>query len=404
MQENKFSSDNRWLLPEGVDEVLPPQVFVLEDLRRRLLDTYSSWGYELIIPPFIEFLDSLLTGAGHDLDLQTFKVTDQMSGRLMGVRADMTPQAARIDAHQLRREQPARLCYIGTVLQTRPYGLGRSRDPMQVGAELFGHAGIESELEIISLMLETLRITGIQRPYLDIGHVGIFRGLAQEAKLSSEAEAALFDALQRKARAEIDAVLAECQLGEPMRAMLAALPELNGGVEVLDHAGTRLLAAGEQVQAALKDLWGIASALERRQPQLPLHFDLAELRGYRYKTGVVFAAFTPGHGQEIARGGRYDEIGKVFGRARPATGFSADLKTLVELGERPATAVQPGIFAPWADEPALLALVAELRGKGHRVIQALPGQLGDALAMGCDRVLTRRGGGWQIESVGGPGG
>ncbi|RFA30468.1 ATP phosphoribosyltransferase regulatory subunit [Alkalilimnicola ehrlichii] len=399
MKESAFSTDNRWLLPEGVDEVLPPRASALEDLRRQLLDRFSSWGYELIIPPFIEFLDSLLTGVGHDLDLQTFKVTDQMSGRMMGVRADMTPQAARIDAHQLKREGPVRLCYIGTVLRTRPYGLGRSRDPLQVGAELFGHAGVESDLEIISLMLETLAITGVTAPHLDIGHVGIFRGLAREANLSADVEAQLFDALQRKARVEIEDILAESNVAAPQRDMLSALQDLNGGVEILDHAQRALHSAGAEVQAALKTLWSAASALERRHPQVPLHFDLAELRAYQYQTGIVFAAFAPGLGQEIARGGRYDEIGKVFGRARPATGFSADLKTLLAIGDYQASPPPQGILVPWSDEPALLELVRDLRAQGERVVWALPGQQEGARAMGCDRVVKQGPSGWQVEAV-----
>lgn len=392
-----FSKDNRWLLPEGIDELLPPDARALELLRRDLLDLFEGWGYELIMPPFIEFLDSLLTGTGHHLDLQTFKLTDQLSGRLMGVRADMTPQAARIDAHQLRREQPSRLCYLGTVLRTRPEGLAGSRDPLQVGAELFGHDGVESDVEIICLMLETLRVAGVEAPHLDLGHVGIFRGLAQQAQLSADAERRLFDALQRKAVAEIGELLRERDVGEPARSMLLALPDLNGGVEVLDQAGRRLAGAMPAVQAALQDLWGIAAALERRLPQVPLHFDLAELRGYAYHTGAVYAAFAPGYGRELARGGRYDEIGRVFGRARPATGFSADLKALASISQRPPLERGPGVFVEWTDSPAVLAEVARLRQAGERVVWALPGQAGDAAAMGCDRVFKLIAGDrWQI--------
>jgi ATP phosphoribosyltransferase regulatory subunit len=399
MKEHTFAGDTRWLLPEGVDEVLPPRAFALEALRRRLLDVYASWGYELIIPPLIEFLDSLLTGVAHDLDVQTFKVTDQMSGRLMGVRADMTPQAARIDAHQLKREEPVRLCYIGTVLQTRPQGLARSRDPLQVGVELYGHAGVESDLEVLSLMLETLRISEVSQPHLDIGHVGIFRGLAEAAGLRPEAERRLFEALQRKARVEVEGLLADLVPAGPLRGMLAALDGLNGGVEILDQAGRQLASAPAGVQAALKELWSLASALERRQPGVPLHFDLAELRGYEYQTGLVFAAFTPRHGQEIARGGRYDDIGKVFGRARPATGFSADLKTLLALSGGMREEAPGGVLAPWSDEPALLAEVARLRREGERVIWLLPGQPGGARQMGCDRELVRVGEQWRVEQV-----
>lgn len=397
MTEQRFATDNRWMLPEGIDELLPPRAAELEELRRQLLDLFASWGYELIMPPFIEFLDSLLTGSGHDLDLQTFKLTDQLSGRLMGVRADMTPQAARIDAHQLRRQHPARLCYIGTVLRTRPESAGGSRDPVQVGAELFGHGGVESDIEIVSLMLELLRTAGIEQPHLDIGHVGIFRSLARQAQLSPDAERALFDALHRKARPEIEELLNAAPITAPMREMLAALPELHGGIEVLDQVGQRLAQANGEVQEALRSLWGIAAAVQRRFPQVPLHFDLAELRGYRYHTGAVFAAFAPGYGRELARGGRYDEVGRVFGASRPATGFSADLKALAALGRREPPKAS-GIYAPWSDDPAVIAEVERLRRSGERVIWALPGQAGDdARVMGCDRLLVRSPDGtWQV--------
>lgn len=399
MANNGFGKDNRWLLPDGVDEVLPPRAAQLEQLRRRLLDMYAGWGYELVMPPLIEYLDSLLTGTGHDLDLQTFKLTDQLSGRMMGVRADMTPQAARIDAHQLKREAPSRLCYIGSVLQTRLQGLSRSRNPVQIGAELYGHAGVESDVEIISLMLETLRTVGVREPYLDLGHVGIFRALAAEAALQAEVENALFDALQRKAAPEIEALFAESRVRGPAAEALLALVELNGGVEILDEAGERLRDTGAAVQTALRELWGIASALERRLPGVPLHFDLAELRGYRYHTGPVFAAFVPGHGQDVARGGRYDHIGGVFGRSRPATGFSADLKTLADLAGLAPTEPPGGVFVAWSDEPALLQRVAQLRDEGERVVWGLPGQQGGAAEAGCDRQLVERDGHWQLDKL-----
>lgn len=389
MSEQSYSAINRWLLPEGIDELLPPRAAELESLRRQLLDLFSSWGYELIMPPFIEFLDSLLTGTGHDLDLQTFKITDQLSGRLMGIRADMTPQAARIDAHQLRREEPARLCYIGTVLRTRLDSIGSSRDPVQVGAELFGHDGIESDIEIISLMLEVLNAAGIAKPHLDIGHVGIFRSLVRQAELTPAAEIDLYDALHRKAQADIDELLAAVKVPAQVREMLAALPELHGGVEVLEEMDRTLRPANGEVQQALASLRGIAEMIQQRFPGLPLHFDLAELRGYRYHTGAVFAAFAPGYGRELARGGRYDEVGRVFGgSSRPATGFSADLKALANLGQRELEPVA-GIFAEWSNDLALVAEVERLRRSGERVIWALPGQKGDAQDMGCDRRLVR---------------
>ncbi len=388
-----------WLLPEGIEEMLPPAAARAERMRRRLLDLYRSWGYELVMPPMIEFLESLLSGAGHELDLQTFKLTDQLSGRLLGVRADMTPQAARIDAHALKREEPTRLCYIGTVLRTRQDGFASSRSPLQVGAELFGHAGLESDLEVIALMLETLAVTGVPEVHLDLGHVGIFRGLAREAGLDAEAERDLFEVLQRKALPEIEVLLGQLELDAARRERLAALARLHGDRRVLDESRARLAGAAPEVAASLAELAAIGEKVAARWPDMPVNYDLAELRGYAYQTGVVFAAFTPGFGQEVARGGRYDQIGEIFGRARPATGFSADLKTLIALGGNADDEGGGGIFAPAGDDPGLLAAIAELRGAGERVIQALPGQVGGAAEMGCDRRLVQEGDAWVVEPL-----
>jgi ATP phosphoribosyltransferase regulatory subunit len=391
--------NERWLLPEGVEEVLPEGAWRLELLRRRLLDLFSTWGYELVLPPFIEYLDSLLIGTGNDLDLQTFKLTDQLSGRMMGVRADMTPQVARIDAHHLKRETPTRLCYLGTVLRTRPEGHGGSRSPLQVGAELYGHGGIGSDVEVLRLMLATLHAAGLDQLYLDLGHVGIFRGLARQAGLNPVQEAQLFNALQRKSRPDIAALLAELTLTDDVRRMLLQLADLNGGEEVLAVARNALAAASADVHVSLDNLEAIAAAVRGALPGVPLHFDLAELRGYHYHTGAVFAAYAPGSGQALAQGGRYDDIGRVFGRARPATGFSADLKTLLALSTATLPGVR-GIFAPCADDPALVRQVDELRARGERVVCALPGQQGDAAAMGCDRELVLRDGHWQVAALG----
>lgn len=390
---------NRWLLPEGIEELLPAQAVPLEQLRREILDLYRSWGYELIVPPFIEYLDSLLTGTGHDLDLKTFKLIDQLSGRMLGVRADMTPQAARIDAHRLKREAPTRLCYLGTVLHTLPDGFAGSRSLLQVGAELFGHAGPESDVEILQLMVATLALTGVEDVYIDLGHVGIFRGLAADAGLDAEQEAFLFDALQRKAIPEIETFLAELDLSTAQRERLAGLAVLNGEEEALDRAEAMLEGSGQAARAALDNLRRIAALARRRLPGLPLHFDLAELRGYQYQTGVVFAAFVAGCGQEIARGGRYDEIGEVFGRARPATGFSADVRSLMQLGRREWPVAPGAILAPAEDDALLADRVAALRAGGEVVIQQLPGQQGSRREMHCDRTLRWDGAGWVVEKI-----
>jgi len=390
---------NRWLLPEGIAEVLPADAAALERMRRTLIDLYQSWGYELVLTPFIEYLESLLTGTGRDLDLQTFKLTDQLTGRLMGIRADMTPQVARIDAHSLGRKGPVRLCYLGTVLHTRPDGFARSRSPFQVGAELYGHAGFESDAEVLGLMIETLRVAGVRDLHLDLGHVGVFRGLAREAGLSAEQEQTLFEVLQRKASSELAALLTDSALAHRSRDRLAALAELNGGREVLEDAERALVGAGQPVLRALAELRRVADAVAERMPDIPLYFDLAELRGYNYQTGVVFAAFVPGHGQEVARGGRYDEIGKVFGRARPATGFSADLKTLIALGEVPAPAPRDGVLAPWQGEAGLRAAVRALRARGRRVVYSLPGAVEDPRELGCTHRLVGRDGRWEPEPI-----
>lgn len=385
----------RWLLPAGIEEVLPPQARVIEGLRRDLLDLYDRWGFELVIPPFIDYLDSLRVGTGRDLERLTFKLTDQESGRLLGLRADMTPQVARIDAHNLRREGPTRLCYLGTVLRTDSRGFAETRSPLQIGAEIYGHAGIESDVEILRLMLLTLQQAGLPHIHLDLGHVGIYRGLARQAGLDAETETALFDALQRKAIPELEERIRACELDDAMARMLLTLADLNGG-EILERARRELAQASAEVQAALEYLGRVAAQLRTWLPAVPVHFDLAELRGYHYKTGVVFAAFVPGWGQEIARGGRYDEIGRVFGRARPAVGFSTDLKGLLRHGRGLEARYQasPGILAPCSPDPALQAAVARLRAEGHRVVSALPGQTGGAREAGCREQLVWREGDW----------
>ncbi len=392
------AADDRWLLPEGIEEVLPPQATKLEGLRRRLLDLYAVWGYQLVVPPFVEFLESLLTGTANDLDLQTFKVTDQLSGRLMGIRADMTPQVARIEAHHHAREEPTRLCYAGTILHTRSDGFAGSRCPMQVGCELYGHSGFESDLEVLGLMLESVVVAGIDNLHLDLGHVGIFRGLARRAGLEADQENELFGALQRKASAEIGRLIGSWHIQERDAERLIRLADLHGGEEVLGAAG-RLFAGDPDTEQHLERLHQVSAGAQRRFGKLHLHFDLAELRGYRYHTGLVFSAYTPGSGKAVARGGRYDDVGLVFGRSRPATGFSADLKTLLALGSVPEAGDNGPVFAPRSDDPALEALVRALRGNGEQVIGELPGQSGGARELGCTRWLVEREDGWTVEPV-----
>jgi ATP phosphoribosyltransferase regulatory subunit len=315
-----------------MDEWLPPESWRQEALRRELLDLYRKRGYELILTPLVEHLDALLTGAGSDLEQQTFKLIDPASGRLLGLRADMTPQAARIAARRYADRKVVRLCYLGTVLRTRPDSPGGARAPRQVGCELFGEAGVEADIEILQLMLETLKRAAVPDVHLDLGHVGIYRAIAARLELAADDEAALFGILQRKSQPDLaEFGRARRRAGKPLDA-LAQLMDLNGDVTVLKRAGATLSKMGAAVEQCLETLGQTMRALKRKFPRVPVHVDLAELRGYRYQTGMVFAAFAPGHGRELARGGRYDGVGREFGAPRPATGFSADLNELLRLG------------------------------------------------------------------------
>jgi len=395
-----MQQQNSWLLPEGIEETLPTEAKHLEALRNKLLDRFACWGYDLVIPPFIDFLDSLLIGSGHDLDLQTFKLTDQISGKMLGIRADMTPQVARIDAHNLKHTCPTRLCYAGTVLHTRGDPLEKTRSPMQIGAELYGHAGKESDFEVICLMLEMLAVTGLHNVHLDLGHVGIYRALAEQAGLSAAQESELFAILQRKAKPELAELMDGYAINGDLKQLFLALPELNGDHAVLVKAQALLAQAGDPVNQALADLTAIAGQLAKRFPHLAISFDLAELRGYHYHTGMVFAAFVPKIGREIARGGRYDNIGKVFGRARPATGFSADLKLLSALSKQSFSCPpRELIFAPYHDDAELATVIRDLRAQQRAVIQQLPGQTGGAAEYGCTAVLVQEQQHWVVKPL-----
>jgi len=386
-----------WQLPDGIEELLPSEVHGIEVLRRQTLDLFHSWGYETVIPPLIEYLESLLTGAGNDLDLQTFKLTDQLTGRMMGVRADMTPQVARIDAHRLNREGPVRLCYLGSVLHTRPEISGATRSPIQVGAELYGHAGIESDLEVIRLMLKMLQQSGIENVHLDLGHVGIYRALIAQCDLTQDQEALLFDALQRKASAELNEIVNQLITDETIAQQLLALKDLNGDPSVLATAQSTL-GGDPEISAALDYLQQIVTTAEERKWNVSLHIDLAELRGYGYHTGVVFAAYAAGIGEAVAQGGRYDNVGAIFGRARPATGFSADLKNLVAL-QQEQDYPPAAIFAPKGGDLSLQQKIDILRVAGERVVVELNGQQQNGKEMGCDRHLVQSGNDWVVEKI-----
>jgi ATP phosphoribosyltransferase regulatory subunit len=379
----------RWLLPEAIEDLLPAEAAHVERLRRRLLDEYSRHGYELVAPPLLEYVESLLTGSGRDMDLRTFKLVDQLSGRTVGVRADITPQVARIDAHLLNRKGVMRLCYCGSVLHTVPSGLLASREPLQIGAELYGHAGLEADIEIVRLLARSLELCAVPAVRIDLGHVAIFRALVTAAQLSSDGEQAIFAALQAKDAPALRDLAAA--VAEPLRSALLALPELYGGRDVLGRAGA-LLPTFPEISQALAELQRLADALDG----LPLSFDLADLRGYHYHSGVVLAAYAGGNPGAVALGGRYDKVGLAFGRGRAATGFSMDLREVARLA--PPERLRGAILAPWPEDDALHAETERLRAQGETVVAALPGHEATWHETGCDRILVRRGERWIIEA------
>lgn len=388
---------DRWLLPDGVEEILPNRALQIERLRRQVLDLYHSWGYDLVIPPLVEFTDSLLSGTGSDLDLMTFKVTDQLSGRTMGIRADITPQTSRMDAHSLQRQGPSRLCYASTVLYTRPRHALESRSPIQIGVELYGEAGLAADIEVISLMLETLQLIGVDKPQLDLGHVGVYGSLLECAELSSDQEAELFELLQRKAVPELDSWLTANVSDPEMATLLRALVDLAGGVDVLDRARTLFAEAPAEVELALDELQQTVDSLQACYSELNIYMDLSELRGYHYHTGIVFAAYAQGVGQAIGNGGRYDHVGEGFGRSRPATGFNMSLQALAQIATN--TPIPAGIYVPVTEGDELRDTIAGLRQQGERVVCGFPGQQPDYEELHCDRQLLLVDGTYQVKPV-----
>lgn len=379
-----------WLLPEYIADALPQEAAQIESLRRAVLDLFYVRGYELVMPPILEHLDSLLTGSGQDLRLRTFQLVDQLSGRTLGIRADMTPQVARIDAHLLNRQGVTRLCYCDSVLHTLPASLAASREPIQLGAELYGYAGVEADLEAIRLMAAALACAGASASRIDLGHVGVFRALAHAARLDAETEVAVLQLLQAK---DIPGLNQRCSdFSEPYRSAFIGLPLLYGGAEILDAALCQLPPLPE-ITAALNTLRQLQAAM----PELPLSFDLADLRGYHYHNGVVFAAYCTGFPSAIALGGRYDGAGKAFGRPRAATGFSMDLREVARL----ATASQAPsvILSPYAATDSVLTeAIALLRKQGEIVVELLPGETGIEGLL-CDRQLALCDGQWVVEAT-----
>jgi len=392
------SSDQYWALPDGISEALPDEAWRLETLRRELLDIYSTWGYQLVMPPLVEYMQSLSTGVGSNLDVQTFKVTDQQTGRMMGIRADMTPQIARIDAHKLQTDQPNRLCYIGSVLRTRPQNEGGSRSPLQVGAELFGHEGIDSDFEVMSLLLATLEHCKTGSVTLDLGHVGIFRELAKQAGFNNDQEQAFSDMLSRKALPEIEEWLDRSDLSESMRNMLSQLPLLYGPATILEQAKSALKDASPAVHESLQYLSDLGKRLQTTFPDCKLHIDLTELSGYSYHTGIVYAAYSSETGKEVARGGRYDGAGKLFGRSRPATGFSTYLR-LLNRSAKITPKIQNKIIAPGNDDAQLEQLIAELRQQGQCVVRQLSGHDASPQQTNDSRQIIQENGQWIVKEV-----
>jgi ATP phosphoribosyltransferase regulatory subunit len=387
----------RWLLPESISDILPSEARRIEELRRGLLDLYRCYGYELVMPPTIEYLDSLLTGSGRDLDLSTFKLIDQLSGRTMGLRADITPQVARIDAHLLDRAGVVRLCYSGSVLHTRPAGPLSTREPLQVGAELFGHAGPEADLEVVEMLLQSLRTAGVPRVRIDLGHVAIVRTLL--GALPGVAEDEIFPLLQAKDAPGLAQRLAAVPESPERRALLA-LPGLFGPAASVLARARAAMPAAPVIADALAQLERLAAA-----PQLAggdglaveIALDLGDARGYRYHSGAIFAAYVEGLPNAIGRGGRYDNVGAAFGRARPATGFSLELRELAALiPERPPSGA---IRAPWGADTALAESVRALRAAGEIVVQVLPGHEHEQQEFECDRELARQATGWAVRPL-----
>ncbi len=389
---------NCWQLPDGVDEVLPPRALQLETLSREILDLFASFGYDLIKTPLIEFIESLHIVPSPELQLSTFTLVDQLSGRSMGVRSDITSQVARIDAHVLQNDHPTRLCYADTVLRTLPNGQLGSRSPRLAGAELYGYTGVEGDLEIITLLLHTLQIAGIEQPLLALGHSTICRELLQAAQLPAATAAELFEALQNKATTDINRLLQQYALPADLTECLRLLPTLHGNISVLTTARSLLNNSSNAVLAALDQLEQLATAICQRFPQQKIYLDLCELRGYDYHSGVIFSAYVEGHGEAIANGGRYDGIGASFGRARAATGFDTDLMTLLRLSKRPF-ATPDLIYAPATADAGLSRTIDELRSQGGRVVQAFPGQQDQPATLGCNKQLVQDGNEWKVAVV-----
>jgi ATP phosphoribosyltransferase regulatory subunit len=379
-----------WVLPDHIADVLPSEARHIEEIRRDLLDMARCYGYELVMPPLLEHLESLLSGAGQALDLQTFKLVDQLSGRMMGLRADSTPQVARIDAHLLNREGVTRLCYCGPVLHTRPSGPHATREPLQFGAEIYGHTGLEADLEILTLALDSLKAAKVGAISVDMADARIVHALLKDLRLDAAHLANIHAALAAKDASELNGLLRHAPKATTQA--LIDLLQLYGDGTVLQEA-QRVLPASPDIEAALANLKWLASHLEGAS----VSFDLADLRGYAYYSGAMFSMYAPGASDVLARGGRYDEVGLVFGRKRPAVGFSLDIKALTGVAaDRPLRAA---IRAPWGEDSELRSAIASLRRRGETVVCVLPGHESQVDEFHCDRELLLAAGQWVVKAI-----
>ena len=384
-----------WTLPDGVNEIPPEQALPLERLRRKILDKFLVHGYELVSSPLFEFLDSLLVGVGNEMDLETIKFVDQLSGKMMGLRADITPQIARFEAHSRNKNCPDRLCYVGNIGKARGQGVHLNRSPVQIGAELFGHVGVASDIEVVKLMLDILADSNLSQVSLDLGHVGIFKALVSLAKLNSSQEQDIVIVLQKRSVEDLTKLLCTLNIDEKVMKMFLSLIGLQGGFEVIDLGYEQLDTSIKPIKEALQDLKKLAFEIKKHNPDQIIHFDLSELRGYKYHTGLIFAAYVEHFGMSIAKGGRYDAIGEVFGKKSAATGFSANLDVLNMLSNN--YEVKELIFAPNVEDENLDKLIAKLRSQKRAVVVELPNQVGTSQEMGCTHELLLIDNLWQLK-------
>jgi ATP phosphoribosyltransferase regulatory subunit len=386
---------NRWLLPENIADILPGKSNLVELLRREILDVFASYGYELVIPPMMEYIESLMTATGSDMDLQTFKLVDQLSGRTLGLRADMTTQVARIDAHILNRQNIARLCYAGTTLQTRVVPGIFSREQLQLGAEIYGHLGIEADIEIVHLMIESLDLAQVGPITLDVSHAGLLKDILDKKRLDSNDISAVYSYLQAKDRSALMKVMQGWD--SSAKATILSLLELSGDADTVLAKAKASFTPSEISSQVLTDLERFCNGVKTSFTDVKLNIDLADLDGFQYHTGILCAAYVPNYPVAIARGGRYDQVGQAFGRSRPATGFSVDLLALASLSPREVQT--HAIMAPWGNSDTLREIVAQLRKKGEVVIESFPGHEHNESTMICDRRLVLKDQTWQVEPI-----